>query len=55
LIFILVDHNIEGQAALLWSTLYADGWLDLVPMELIRFGDVNLEHNSTDREVWDFA
>lgn len=49
---ILVDHNIEGQAALLWSTLYTEGWLDLVPMRLIRFADIGLAYTTTDRALW---
>lgn len=52
---ILVDHNIEGQAALLWGTLHAEGWPDLLPLRLARFVDVGLRYASTDREVWHFA
>jgi len=29
MIMVLADHNIEGQATLLWSTLATSGWLDL--------------------------
>ena len=52
---ILVDHNIEGQGALLWSTLHTDGWLELVPMRLVRFTDVQLPPTSSDREIWQFV
>lgn len=48
----LVDQNIEGQAALLWSTLHTEGWLDLVSMHLSRFSDIGLARNSTDRVIW---
>jgi hypothetical protein len=51
----LVDHNMEGQAALLWDTLAADGWLELVALQLVTFADVGLPVNSPDRLVWRFA
>ncbi len=54
-ITILVDHDMEGQAFLLWGTLSATGWLELLPMRLARFVDVGLPYDSTDREVWRFA
>ena len=28
---ILVDQDIEGQVLILWGSLAAEGWLDLVP------------------------
>ncbi|GIK73173.1 MAG TPA: ACP S-malonyltransferase [Chloroflexi bacterium] len=52
---ILVDHNLEGHATLLWGTLLAQGWLDLYPLRIVRFSDVGLARNSTDREVWMFV
>lgn len=52
---ILADHNLEGQAVLLWGTLATEGWLDLLPLRLVMFPEVGLPHNSTDREVWRFA
>jgi hypothetical protein len=55
MITILADHNIEGQALLLWGTLGAAGWLELVPLRLVRFAEVGLPHTSSDREVWRFA
>ncbi len=55
MITLLLDHNIEGQAALLWSTLTTEGWLDIVPMRLARFEDAGLAYNSSDRVVWRFA
>jgi len=51
----LADHNIEGQALLLWGTLGAAGWLELLPLRLVRFGEVGLSYGSTDRDVWRFA
>ncbi len=55
MISLLVDHNIEGQAALLWSTLSSEGWLDHTPMRLVRLADVNLSPASSDREIWHFV
>ena len=52
---ILADHNLEGQAILLWSTLAAEGWLDLLTLRLMTLRDVGLPNNSSDREVWRWA
>jgi len=52
---LLVDHSIEGQAALLWDTIRREGWLDLLPNRLAAFSDVNLAPDAPDREVWRVA
>lgn len=52
---ILVDHNIEGQALVLWGVMNATGWSDLLPVRLLRFTDVGLPHSSSDRMVWRFV
>jgi hypothetical protein len=52
---VLIDHNIEGQAALLWSTMKSESWTELYPIEMIMFGDVGLPINADDRVVWRFA
>jgi hypothetical protein len=52
---VLIDHNIEWQATLLWSTLRAEGWLELYPLEILMFHDVGLAHESNDRDLWRFA
>lgn len=52
---ILVDHNLEGHATLLWGTLLAQGWLDLYSLRMMRFSDVGLERNISDREVWHYV
>lgn len=52
---ILVDHNIEAQATALWDTRRSEGELDLYPMRLVRFVDVGLPVDRTDRDVWRFA
>lgn len=55
MIGVLVDHNMEGQAILLWGALAAAGWLDLVPLRLLTFGEVGLPFDSDDRTVWRFV
>jgi hypothetical protein len=52
---ILVDHNMEGHAILLWGTLAAEGWLETIPLRLVTFAEMGLPPNSSDREVWRFA
>jgi len=55
MITVLVDHNMEGQALLLWGALAAAGWLDLVPLRLMTFSEVGLPFDSNDRTVWRFV
>jgi hypothetical protein len=55
MITILADRDVEGQAFLLWGTLSATGWLEWLPLRLVRFADVGLPYDSTDRAVWRFA
>jgi predicted nuclease of predicted toxin-antitoxin system len=52
---ILVDHNLEGQALTLWGALVAEGWLELISAELVRFTEVGLPIDSDDRAVWGCA
>jgi hypothetical protein len=52
MIRVLVDHNMEGHAILLWGVLAAEGWLDLVPLRLMTFSAVGLPFDSDDRTVW---
>lgn len=52
MITILVDHDIEGQALTLWGTLVAEGWLMLLPVQLLTFAQVGLPMDSGDRTVW---
>lgn len=55
MITVLVDHNIEGQAALLWSSLTTAGWSDLLALRFVTFVQIGLSVASTDRVVWEFA
>jgi hypothetical protein len=52
---LLADHNLEGQAVLLWGTLATEGWLTLLPLRLVMFHELGLPANSTDRDVWRYA
>ncbi|MBI4630426.1 MAG: ACP S-malonyltransferase [Chloroflexi bacterium] len=52
---VLSDHNLEGQAILLWSTMESEGWLKLLPVPLLTFADVGLPFESSDRVVWRYA
>jgi hypothetical protein len=52
---VLADHNLEGQALLLWGTLAAEGWLTVLPVRLVLFREVGLASDSSDREVWRYA
>jgi hypothetical protein len=52
---LLADHDVEGQVILLWGTLAAEGWLSLLPLQLVTFKDVGLPYDSHDRAVWRFS
>jgi hypothetical protein len=52
---VLADHNLEGQAVLLWGTLATEGWLTLLPLRLVMLHEVGLPTDSTDRDVWRYA
>lgn len=51
----LIDHNIEGQATLLWSAILIQGWLDLTIVSFTTFEEAGLAIDSRDRYVWRFA
>lgn len=55
MITILVDHDIEGQAALLGSTFVTGGWLEFTPLQFVTFAQIGLAQASPDRSVWEFA
>ena len=55
MITLLSDHDIEGKVFLLWGTIAASGWLETLPLRLVRFRDIGLPPDSTDRTVWRFA
>lgn len=52
---ILVDHNLEGDAELLFAVLTQDGWAQLLELKFVYFADVGLDVESDDTTVWEFA
>ncbi|MDQ2998402.1 MAG: ACP S-malonyltransferase [Chloroflexota bacterium] len=52
---VLADHNLEGQAILLWGTLATEGWLTLLPVRLVMFHAIGVPTDSNDRDVWRYA
>lgn len=55
MIRVLIDHNIEGQAHLLWSWLVDSGWTQVAELTFIYFAEVGLPDDSSDRVIWRFA
>jgi hypothetical protein len=54
-ITIFVDHNIEGQAKRLFTTLKSLGWVEMGLLRLVTFQELSLAVDTSDREVWRFA
>lgn len=52
---LLADHNIEGQALILYQMLANDGWLPLLDLRVITFREAGLAIRSDDRLIWRFA
>jgi hypothetical protein len=52
---ILADHNVEGQALLIWRNISSEGWPELLSLRMILFSQVGLPEGSDDRTVWRFA
>jgi hypothetical protein len=52
---ILIDHNLEGQAALLMGTFVEEGWADLFLIRFVTLQDVGLSEKSNDRIGWRFV
>ena len=46
---VLVDHNIEGQAEMLWQTLTREGWPGFFPLRFVTFTEISLPFESSDR------
>ena len=46
---ILIDHNIEGQAMMLWRMLRKDGWSELVPLEFVILTEAGLRETT---RIW---
>src|SRR5688572_27575239 len=52
---VLTDHDIEGQARMLWGALTAEGWPDILHLQFAEMAHVGLATTSTDRQVWRYA
>lgn len=53
---VLSDHNCEGQAKAIFDILhYDDTWIELSPMKLIWFRDIDLPITASDETVWRFC
>jgi hypothetical protein len=54
-VIFLIDHNIEGQALMLFGSITSEGWLDILTIRFVSFDEVELPITSSDRVVWRFA
>jgi hypothetical protein len=52
---VLVDHNLEGFARLLFKEMQKQGWAELLDLKFVYFADVSLDTKSDDGIVWRFA
>jgi hypothetical protein len=52
---ILVDHNMEGQARLLFDELQREGWVEIIRIEFVYFSTLNLPLDTDDTTVWRLA
>ncbi|WP_333340690.1 MULTISPECIES: hypothetical protein [unclassified Microcoleus] len=48
----LIDHNLGGHAEILLGNIASQGWLNLLPIRLVTFKQMNLSIDSNDRVVW---
>lgn len=51
----LIDHNLGGQAEILFGNIASQGWLELLPICFVTFKEINLVIDSSDRVVWRIA
>jgi predicted nuclease of predicted toxin-antitoxin system len=52
---ILVDHNLEGNARLLFVEMHNGGWAELLDLKFVYYSDVSLDIESDDVTVWRYA
>jgi hypothetical protein len=55
LITVLVDHDVEGQAALLLSALVSGGWIELGVLRMATFAELSVPLETSDQRIWEFA
>ncbi len=51
----LIDHNLGGHAEILLGNIASQGWLELLPIRMVTFKEINLATHSNDRIVWRLA
>jgi hypothetical protein len=51
----LIDHNIEGFASLLFGVLAKEGWVELLQLRFLYFSETSLPLDSDDATVWHYA
>lgn len=51
----LVDYNLDGYAAVLFSILTKRGWLEFFSIQFVTFREAGLLMDSSDRIVWNYA
>jgi hypothetical protein len=51
----LIDHDIEGQARLLFETIRQEGWLSIVTIRFVEFPEAGIALNISDRDVWRYV
>lgn len=49
---IRIDHNIKGDAELLFALLVKDGWADLLELQFVDFSETPLQVTSDDTTIW---
>jgi hypothetical protein len=52
---VLIDHNLVGDAEVLFGLLLKDGWVELLDLQFVYFKDVGLSVESDDTTIWRFA
>ncbi|MGH9837399.1 MAG: ACP S-malonyltransferase [Blastocatellia bacterium] len=52
---VLVDHNMEGQARLLFDELNREGWVEIIRIEFVYFSTLNLPLDTDDTTIWRLA
>jgi hypothetical protein len=48
----LIDHNLEGQAVILYGNIANQGWLTMLPIRFVTFEELGISVSSDDRIVW---
>lgn len=52
MVAVLLDYNITGYAERLRSTYRSETWSELIPIEFLTFGDIELPFETSDRDIW---